>query len=276
MFQRSNVPAQQFTYSLAPGAPRGARIDRTNGVFNWAPSAAYARTTNAITIRVTDNGVPSLTDSKTFLVVVDDYFELRLGTGIIPAGQTGLVPVITYTTTPVTNAVFEFEYAGSRLTSPSLQPPSPPLASAVLQSLGGNRYRVQLGTLAGQTLAGEQTVAQLRFVTAPNQPSAFVPLVVSAVTGRQANGQIVPRADGLDGRVVYLNTEPLLEMANDETGRYLLLYARAGLGHTIESTQNLNPVIQWLPFWQGVPAGLLEVITLNPTNQTQFFRARQP
>jgi hypothetical protein len=79
----ADLPAQKFTYSLAPGAPRGARIDRTNGVFTWTPAPQYARTTNSVTVRVTDNGVPSATASQSFTIVVGDYLEVRLGQAIV-------------------------------------------------------------------------------------------------------------------------------------------------------------------------------------------------
>ena len=44
-------------------------IDPTNGVFLWTPSDVELGT-NAITIRVTDNGSPRLSDAKTFTVTV--------------------------------------------------------------------------------------------------------------------------------------------------------------------------------------------------------------
>lgn len=271
-----DIPAQEFFYSLAPGAPPGARIGRTNGVFTWTPTASFARSTNVITVRVTDNGVPSLTSSRTFNVVVGDVLEARLGTGIVLAGQTGSVPVVVFTSVPATNATFTFEAPDTRLGTFSLDPPVAPLGSAVLQSLGGNRYRVRLGAASGQHFAGEQALSRLRFVAASGQSSAFVQLPVSDVSGIRTDGQPVPRALGSPGRVVYLGPEPLLEALRTGGQVELHLYARPAPGYTVESTLNLNPVVQWLPFWNGPVNNLLEVLTLSPTNQAQFFRARTP
>jgi hypothetical protein len=61
---------ETLTYTLDPGAPAGARIDPLTGVFNWTPSEEATGT--AITVRVTDSGVPPLSDIKSFTVSVLD------------------------------------------------------------------------------------------------------------------------------------------------------------------------------------------------------------
>ncbi len=55
-----DLPAQTLTFSLAPGAPSGATINPTNGLFRWQPTREYGSTTNNIRVIVTDNGSPSL------------------------------------------------------------------------------------------------------------------------------------------------------------------------------------------------------------------------
>src|SRR5262249_18968235 len=66
----ADIPANMLTFSLGSGAPTGAGVNPTNGVFTWTPSVADASTTNLINVRVTDDGLPSFTDSLTFAVVV--------------------------------------------------------------------------------------------------------------------------------------------------------------------------------------------------------------
>ena len=61
-----------LTYSLDPGAPAGAIIDPTSGVFSWTPTEAQGPGAYTITVRVTDNGAPSASDSKTFVVSVNE------------------------------------------------------------------------------------------------------------------------------------------------------------------------------------------------------------
>ncbi len=65
-----DLPANLLTYSLDPGAPVGAQIDPTNGVFTWLAPTATVFTTNTFTIRVLDNGSPALGDTNSFKVVV--------------------------------------------------------------------------------------------------------------------------------------------------------------------------------------------------------------
>src|SRR5207302_1415841 len=60
----------QLTFSLDPGAPTGATIDSTSGILTWTPADSFAGTTNSLTVRVTDNGLPPLSDSQNFSVTV--------------------------------------------------------------------------------------------------------------------------------------------------------------------------------------------------------------
>ncbi len=64
-------PPQTLTFSLGAGAPAGAVVNPTSGLFTWTPTAGQAPSTNQITAMVTDNGSPALTDSKVFTVVVN-------------------------------------------------------------------------------------------------------------------------------------------------------------------------------------------------------------
>jgi len=65
----TDVPAQTLAYSLT-ALPAGATIGSANGLFIWTPTTGQTPSTNAVTVRVQDNGVPVLSDSKTFTVYV--------------------------------------------------------------------------------------------------------------------------------------------------------------------------------------------------------------
>jgi Putative Ig domain/N-acetylmuramoyl-L-alanine amidase/Fibronectin type III domain len=65
-----DLPANSLAFSLDPGAPIGASINSANGVFAWTPDQSQAGTTNSVTVRVTDNGSPVLSDAKTFHIAV--------------------------------------------------------------------------------------------------------------------------------------------------------------------------------------------------------------
>jgi hypothetical protein len=60
---------QILTFSLNNG-PAGASINPSSGAFSWVTTNAAAPGTNVVTVRVTDNGMPPLSDAKTFSVFV--------------------------------------------------------------------------------------------------------------------------------------------------------------------------------------------------------------
>jgi pimeloyl-ACP methyl ester carboxylesterase len=66
----ADVPANTLTFSLGTSAPSGASIDANSGVFTWTPSETQGPGTFNITVRVTDNGTPSLNDFETIEVTV--------------------------------------------------------------------------------------------------------------------------------------------------------------------------------------------------------------
>src|SRR4051812_8769633 len=61
---------QTLTLSLGAGAPAGATIHPSTGLFTWQPTSAQAPSTNLITVVVADNGSPALGASRAFTVVV--------------------------------------------------------------------------------------------------------------------------------------------------------------------------------------------------------------
>ncbi len=65
----SDFPANKLMFSLDPGAPADATISDA-GAFRWTPTEAQGSRTYSISLRVTDDGVPPLTDAKTFTVTV--------------------------------------------------------------------------------------------------------------------------------------------------------------------------------------------------------------
>ena len=64
-----DLPANVLTFTLS-GAPAGAIIDSSSGVFTWTPLPEQVNTTNLITTLVTDDGSPALSDAKAFTAIV--------------------------------------------------------------------------------------------------------------------------------------------------------------------------------------------------------------
>ncbi len=97
-----DLPWQSLTWHLGAGAPAGAAIS-TNGVFTWTPTVANG--TNLINIWVEDNGLPRLTASTTFAIVLaTQRFQLT-----IQHGESN----IALTCPTVTGRHYRLEYAES-------------------------------------------------------------------------------------------------------------------------------------------------------------------
>src|SRR5205814_1573150 len=67
----SDLPANVLTFSLV-SAPTGVNLDPSSGVLTWTPTEAQGPSTNLITVKVSDNGVPQSSDTKSFTVVVTE------------------------------------------------------------------------------------------------------------------------------------------------------------------------------------------------------------
>jgi hypothetical protein len=65
-----DLPANTLSFSLDPGAPSDAIVQPVNGVFAWQTDALDAGTTNPVTVRVTDDGSPQLSDTESFSIAV--------------------------------------------------------------------------------------------------------------------------------------------------------------------------------------------------------------
>ena len=68
----TNVPAQTLTFSLGAGAPDGASIHPTSGLFTWIPTEAQGPGTYPVAIRVTDSGLPNMSATQTVTIVVNE------------------------------------------------------------------------------------------------------------------------------------------------------------------------------------------------------------
>src|SRR3989441_217147 len=66
-----DIPANTLTFVLVTG-PSGMTLDSATGVLTWTPTEAQGPSTNVITVRVTDNGSPPLSDTKSFTVIVNE------------------------------------------------------------------------------------------------------------------------------------------------------------------------------------------------------------
>ena len=67
-----DIPAQQLTFSLGSGNQSGATLNGLTGEFRWTPTEAQGPGTNLFSVIVTDNGIPSVSATQHFSVIVFD------------------------------------------------------------------------------------------------------------------------------------------------------------------------------------------------------------
>ena len=63
---------QTRTFSLDAGNPAGSTINGSTGAFSWTPTEAQGPASTPITVRVTDNGSPALSDFEAITVTVNE------------------------------------------------------------------------------------------------------------------------------------------------------------------------------------------------------------
>jgi hypothetical protein len=68
----SDLPAQALTFEVVGALPPGAALNPLDGVISWTVPANLPALTNRITIKVTDDGKPTLSAEHSFNVIVRD------------------------------------------------------------------------------------------------------------------------------------------------------------------------------------------------------------
>jgi hypothetical protein len=77
----ADVPAQRLSFALVSG-PAGLTVGG-DGVVSWRPTEAQGPGTNRVVVRVTDDGIPTLSATNVFEVVVR---EVNTAPVVVPAG----------------------------------------------------------------------------------------------------------------------------------------------------------------------------------------------
>ncbi len=82
-----DLPLQSLVYSLDAGAPTGAMVHPSTGIFSWSPSNTHSFGPYSVTVRVTDNGSPEMSDAQTFTITLLSNMTAA-SVALIPAGST--------------------------------------------------------------------------------------------------------------------------------------------------------------------------------------------
>lgn len=96
----TNVPTQMLAFSLLAGAPAGAAIHPSTGSFTWTPAEEQGPGGYTVSVRVADNGSPSLSATQTFAVTVNEVNNAPvLGSLLSRTISEGSLLVVTNTAT---------------------------------------------------------------------------------------------------------------------------------------------------------------------------------
>jgi hypothetical protein len=82
----SDVPAQTLTFSLL-AAPTNAAINASSGTLTWRPMVTQANTTNSFSVKVADNGTPSMSATQSFVVTVNPLAQPQISPFLLNNGQ---------------------------------------------------------------------------------------------------------------------------------------------------------------------------------------------
>lgn len=89
-----DLPANTLIFAVLGTLPTGANLEPLSGRFTWTPTELQGPQTNPITIRVTDHGVPPMSATQTFAVVVREVNRSPVLDGIAQRFATLLTPVV--------------------------------------------------------------------------------------------------------------------------------------------------------------------------------------
>lgn len=253
-------------------------VSREVSIFDsGGPTASIEAVSREVSVFVRDTFV---FDSFSREVSVYDYgynhLNLAVGSNVVLAGTSGVVPVTLSTLAPVTNVEVTVDFPPDRLTNWSVSAQSP-LTGTAFVSNNSSLY-LTFSPPSGQTIANTQQLGQINFTSASGQPSAFLPLPVASVTAPMLDGTTyTPYATGQNGEVVVLNQHSLLRQFLGTNGlQYLTLYGLSDTNYTIESTTNLSPPVVWQPVYDLTPSNFIAFTPgLATTNPAMFYRARQ-
>jgi hypothetical protein len=269
-----DCPANAITFSLGPGAPLGVAIAPVSGVLTWTPAAWQAPSTNILSVIATDNGIPPLSATQQFTVVVQQVladFGLSLGSTNLFPNETNYVPVVFDSGLGLTNLAFEIEPSMARLSHFSLQGISSEVLSSSVQAMASNRWAINLSLNGGLNLLGPRMLGRLTFVAATNDHSALVPVRISQVTGLGGHGQAFTNPATANGLVIVVAKEPVL-MAGAPAS--LIIYGHPGSACGLQFRTNLVAGASWT-LWTSIALTNRVVTIPSPLlpARTTFYRA---
>ena len=240
-----DCPPNAVTFTLASGAPAGAAINPVSGLLTWTPTAWQAPSTNLISIIATDNGVPPLSATQQFTVIVQHVlpdFTLGIGSTNLLAAETNSIPVVLNSGAGLTNLSFLITPSLGRLSGFSLRSASAEVLASTVQPVASNQWLVNLSLNSALSLTGPRTLGGLTFVAVTNDHSAIVPVAISQVLARGAQGRVFTNPATANGLVIVVAAEPVLMPASASS---LTIYGHPGSRCSLQYRTDLGAQAVW-------------------------------
>jgi len=283
----NDLPRQTLTFTLASGAPEGARIDPVTGAFTWTPSAIQPPGNYSITVRVTDNGTPPLSDSKSLTVVVRAPPVVNPTLSAISDQTTkeGIAtPAIVFTVNDPDGLPTDLKLSASSSNANLV-----PTANIVFGGAGANRTvtvtpapnRVGAATITilVEDLTGGKATTTFELTVTPAPPT-ITKQPESRIVPSGANVTLVVTANGrgplsyqwrFNGRDIAGATNPSLVLTSvtpEQSGEYLAAVSNAG-GSVTSSAATLQVIVPVTitkqPESQSVAAGVSVTFSVEAT-----------
>jgi glucuronoarabinoxylan endo-1,4-beta-xylanase len=88
-----DVPPQTLTFNLlnAPANATLTTVNGTNGILTWRPLVSQAGTANLVSVKVTDSGIPNLSATNNFEIIVNPLIRPVLNSIMLANGQVNLM-----------------------------------------------------------------------------------------------------------------------------------------------------------------------------------------
>jgi acid phosphatase type 7 len=271
-----NDPPLSLVFSLEPGAPTNAYIGAKNGLFSWTPNRSQAPGTNDITIAVADQSNPTLRNTMTFRVRVNEYVELGLGSMIMLGGTNATIPITLFAGVPLSQAQATLNFPGEYFTDVSHVPGAAAGGSVAFQRTSSGTATLTFNPGAAGSIVGSNQFGSLRLVTAPITNTTVVPLRVASINLTPINSAAAPTLLASNGQVIIVGTRPLLDAHFTPLGgREVTIFAVPG-SYNLDFSTNLAEGIWRRRAVVGVTSNLFRAVATGnnpPTNLPGFFRA---
>ena len=272
-----DLPAHALVFTLGPNAPAGAALT-AGGVFSWRPNSTQGPSSNRLDVIVTDNGVPPLNATQTFIVVVRDTradFVLGVGSTNVFAGESNAVPLRLNAGLDLAEVAFTLRASNPLLGNFALGSFAPDVVSASLVPLNAGQSRLRFVLGQGASLDTDRTLAQLGFAAGSNGTSASVLLQLAAPSALLPGGGTVTNAALFHGHVVVIDREPVLE-TEGTAAEVVRIFARPG-NYRLEGATNLSAALPWQTISNfTVINASARLVPPVPVSETRYYRVVSP